>query len=327
MCLINVALGRTVMIVNIVERHFLSKEAADFIRKETGEEIIDIMDIEKEKDTLVKAEAIISQRKLTDELVKECRDLKWIQSFSAGVNVLPLQTLKEMGVKVTNTSGIHAPQMTDLAMGMILAFSRSLVEHIRYQKTLRWTQEFSYGELLDSELLIIGSGKIGEMLAMKAKAFGMRTVGIKRTVKPLENFDEVRPVSELKDAMKTADYIVILLPLTPETRNLVDAEALSCMKESAVFVNLGRGPIVDENALIEILRKKKIRGAALDVYKREPLPDDSPLWEFDNVIMTPHVGGWGPGNEMRGARLVVDNIRRFRKGEKLINVVDPDMGY
>jgi phosphoglycerate dehydrogenase-like enzyme len=115
--------------------------------------------------------------------------------------------------------------------------------------------------------------------------------------------------------------------LTPETRNLVDAEALGCMKESAVFVNLGRGPIVDENALYEILKNKRIRGAALDVYKREPLPDDSPLWELDNVIMTPHVGGWGPGNEMRGARLVADNIRRFRKGEKLINVVDPDMGY
>ena len=315
------------MIANIVEREFLSKEAADFIRQETGEEIIDIMDIEAGKETLIKAEVIISQRKLTDELVRECKDLKWIQSFSAGVNVLPLQTLKEMGVTVTNTSGIHAPQMTDLAMGMILAFSRSLVEHIRYQKTLRWSREFSYGELLDSELLIIGSGKIGEMLAMKAKAFGMRTVGIKRTVTPLANFDSVRPVSELKEAMKTADYIVILLPLTPETRNLVDAEALGCMKESAVFVNLGRGPIVDENALYEMLKNKRIRGAALDVYKREPLPDDSPLWELDNVIMTPHVGGWGPGNEMRGARLVADNIRRFRQGEKLINVVDPDMGY
>ncbi|MBW8381306.1 MAG: D-2-hydroxyacid dehydrogenase [Youngiibacter sp.] len=315
------------MIANIVEREFLSKEAADFIRQETGEEIIDIMDIEAGKETLIKAEVIISQRKLTDELVRECKDLKWIQSFSAGVNVLPLQTLKEMGVTVTNTSGIHAPQMTDLAMGMILAFSRSLVEHIRYQKTLRWSREFSYGELLDSELLIIGSGKIGEMLAMKAKAFGMRTVGIKRTVTPLANFDSVRPVSELKEAMKTADYIVILLPLTPETRNLVDAEALGCMKESAVFVNLGRGPIVDENALYEILKNKRIRGAALDVFKREPLPDDSPLWELDNVIMTPHVGGWGPGNEMRGARLVADNIRRFRQGEKLINVVDPDMGY
>ena len=315
------------MIANIVEREFLSKEAADFIRQETGEEIIDIMDIEAGKETLIKAEVIISQRKLTDELVKECKDLKWIQSFSAGVNVLPLQTLKEMGVTVTNTSGIHAPQMTDLAMGMILAFSRSLVEHIRYQKTLRWSREFSYGELLDSELLIIGSGKIGEMLAMKAKAFGMRTVGIKRTVTPLANFDSVRPITELKEAMKTADYIVILLPLTPETRNLVDAEALGCMKESAVFVNLGRGPIVDENALYEILKNKRIRGAALDVYKREPLPDDSPLWELDNVIMTPHVGGWGPGNEMRGARLVADNIRRFRQGEKLINVVDPDMGY
>jgi phosphoglycerate dehydrogenase-like enzyme len=315
------------MIANIVEREFLSKEAADFIRQETGEEIIDIMDIEAGKETLIKAEVIISQRKLTDELVRECKDLKWIQSFSAGVNVLPLQTLKEMGVTVTNTSGIHAPQMTDLAMGMILAFSRSLVEHIRYQKTLRWSREFSYGELLDSELLIIGSGKIGEMLAMKAKAFGMRTVGIKRTVTPLANFDSVRPISELKEAMKTADYVVILLPLTPETRNLVDAEALGCMKESAVFVNLGRGPIVDENALYEILKNKRIRGAALDVYKREPLPDDSPLWELDNVIMTPHVGGWGPGNEMRGARLVADNIRRFRKGEKLINVVDPDMGY
>ncbi len=315
------------MIANIVEREFLSKEAADFIRQETGEEIIDIMDIEAGKETLIKAEVIISQRKLTDELVRECKDLKWIQSFSAGVNVLPLQTLKEMGVTVTNTSGIHAPQMTDLAMGMILAFSRSLVEHIRYQKTLRWSREFSYGELLDSELLIIGSGKIGEMLAMKAKAFGMRTVGIKRTVTPLANFDSVRPISELKEAMKIADYIVILLPLTPETRNLVDAEALGCMKESAVFVNLGRGPIVDENALYEILKNKRIRGAALDVYKREPLPDDSPLWELDNVIMTPHVGGWGPGNEMRGARLVAENIRRFRQGEKLINVVDPDMGY
>lgn len=315
------------MIANIVDRVFLSEASADLIRKVTGEEIIDVMDIVEGKEVLERAEAIISQRRLTEEDVLSYRNLKWIQSFSAGVNVLPLQKLKELGITVTNTSGIHAPQMTDHAMGMMLAFSRSIRENIRYQDQKDWRGRYTYEELLDHELLILGSGHIGEMLAKKAKAFGMRVVGIKRTPKEIENFDLVRPTPELKEAVRTADYVVILLPLTPETRNLVDEEVLNLMKPSAVLINLGRGPIVDEQALIRTLKEKKIRGAGLDVFSREPLNEDSPLWDLDNVIITPHVGGDGPGNEGRGAKLVIENIRRFRKGEELVNVVNLDLGY
>jgi phosphoglycerate dehydrogenase-like enzyme len=315
------------MILNCMPDYIMTREEADKLRELTGKEILDVENIRDHVDILDEVEAIIPPWRFKAEDLALLKNLKWIQTFSAGVNTLPLKEIKERGILLTNSSGVHGPQMTDHIMGMILSFSRALLPSIRNQKEKNWKVDYPLSELTGKEMLIVGAGSIGQLLAKKAKAFDMSVVGLKRTVEELENFDEVRPLDDLQSSMKTADYVVILAPLTKETRGLIGKEELALMKEDAVLINLARGPLVDEAELIKVLREKKIRGAGLDVFSREPLPSDSPLWELDNIILTPHLGGFSDVSNERSIELISENIRRFYAGEKLKNIVNLELGY
>ncbi len=315
------------MILNMVPTSFFPKEEADEMRKALATEIVDVGSLDDIQDSLNDVDAVITGWNITAEDIDRLPNLKWIQSFSAGVNTFPMKKIEERGIILTNTSGVHAPQMSGHIMGMILAFSRGILPSIRSQKEKKWTSGLEVSELTGKELLIVGAGSIGAELARKAKAFDMIVVGLKRTVQLLKNYDEVRSMNELDEAMSTADYVVILAPLTKDTRGMIGYKQLSCMKKEAILINLGRGPLVVEKDLIRILKEKKIKGAGLDVFSKEPLPEDSPLWNFDNVIITPHIGGFSDLSTKRTVKFISENIHRFDKGEKLKNIISLELGY
>lgn len=315
------------MIINCMPRSVLSQEEADLLRELSSEEIVDLDKMSDAESFYEEVEAIIPPFRYKSEDLMHMKNLKWVQSFSAGVNTHPLSYLKEKGILLTNTRGVHAPQMTDHIMGMILAFSRDFLPAIRHQKERPWSYEYRLTELRGKELLIVGAGSIGQLLAKKAKAFDMTVVGLKRTPEKLSDFDQVLPLKQMLPAMETADYIVILAPLTKDTRGMVGEEAFQRMKKEAVLINLGRGPLVEEEALIRALTEGRIRGAGLDVFHKEPLPEESPLWDLENVLLTPHLGGFSDGTNRRAVELMAENIKRFRQGEKLQNVVDLHLGY
>ncbi len=315
------------MILNMLPTKIFSMVDADEMRRSVKTKIVDAKSLDEIKELLGDVEVVIPGWEITAEDIDRLPNLKWIQSFSAGVNTYPMKKIEERGILLTNTSGVHAPQMAEHIIGMILAFSRALLPSIHLQKEKKWSPDLSVQELQRKELLIIGAGSIGLEVARKAKAFDMRVVGLKRTVEPLDNFDEVRSMNELKESLPTADFVVVLAPLTKDTRGMLAYNELSCMKKEAIFINLGRGPLVVEEDLIKILEEKKIKGAGLDVFSKEPLSKDNPLWNFDNVIITPHIGGFSDLSNERAVKLITENIKRFENGEELLNLVSISRGY
>lgn len=253
--------------------------------------------------------------------------LRWFHCLSAGVEGLPFAALAERGVVVTNSSGIHTTQMAEQIIGFMIMFTRGLQLNVRNQMQHRWERSYPLGELAGQTLCIIGAGRIGQELARKANAFDMRVVGVKREPEPLPFFHDVLPADRLHDALREADFVVALTPLTAATRLLFGEREFRAMKPSAVFLNFARGGVVDESALVDALRRGIIRGAGLDVFETEPLPPDHPLWSLDNVVMSPHNAGNIPDYHARAIRLFVDNYRAYRTGRPLPNEVNLALGY
>lgn len=254
-------------------------------------------------------------------------DLKWVFVLSAGVDQLPLEKLSSMGVRTTNVRGIHVVQMAEQAVGEMIYFSRALNVCVNNQRAHVWNRHIPVDELGGKRLLIIGAGHIGCEIAKKARVFGMDVSGLKRSPGPLEFFDEVLGMDRLHEEIPHADYIILTVPLTDETKNLFGGNELALMKKSAVLINMSRGDTVDENALTATLQKHEIKGAALDVFHTEPLPDESPLWDMDNVLLTPHIAGLSPYYMDRAAELFIKSYSLYRAGRPLPNPVDAKLGY
>jgi phosphoglycerate dehydrogenase-like enzyme len=217
--------------------------------------------------------------------------------------------------------------IAEFVLGGMLAFSHHFPTFIRNQQKARWQSVFS-GEDLDGQtLLVIGAGAIGSEIGKKAKAFDMRVIGLKRHPEPVDYFDEVWGINRLHEALGMADYVVMITPLTSETYHLMGAAEFGSMKKSAVFINVSRGDTVDEDALIEALREKQIAGAFLDVFHKEPLPETSPLWSMDNVLVAPHSAGPSNNAERKLIGSLCDNIARLRSGQPLKNQVKKDEMY
>lgn len=253
--------------------------------------------------------------------------LRFIQSVSAGVDVFDQAVLKARGIRLASAKGANANAVAEHAMGLILAFSRMIHTGRDNQARRVWrgmigdpaAREF---ELAGKALLIVGLGGIGARLARFAKAFDMTVVGLRRdTSASVENVDRLVGPAALDAALADADIVALTCPLTPETEGLINARRLSAMKPSALLVNCARGRVVEEAALVEALRTGRIAGAALDVTAEEPLPEASPLWSMENVIVTPHTGGETADYERRVVDLLVDNLGRLARGEELLNPV------
>jgi phosphoglycerate dehydrogenase-like enzyme len=249
------------------------------------------------------------------EILAACPKLKLVLSLSAGVESLPLQALFDRGVQVCNTKGVHAGPIAEYVLGGILIFCRRYHTFLRRQGRREWGPFLQGDDIEDKTLCIIGAGSIGQAIGKRAKAMGMRVVGVKRRPEELPCFDRVLGTGDLWEGLREADYVVLATPLTPETRRLMGAEEFRQMKETAVFINISRGNTVDEAALVHALSEKQIAGAVLDVFQEEPLPQDSPLWEMENVIITPHTSGSTYSAEKGMVRSVYENILRYYGGQ------------
>src|SRR3990170_3323351 len=262
------------------------------------------------------------------EAVQQAKHLRWIHSTAAGVDQLLHPEVVQRDIIVTDSSGIHAEPITEHVLAVMLAFARRLPVATRNQMTHRWDRASVIGEELWGKTVgILGLGSIGREVAARCQAFGMRVIGTKRTPAAVPHVDQVLPPAGLDEALRAADYLVIILPLTEQTRGLIGARELGLMKPTAYLINVARGAIVQEADLIAALRTGRLRGAGLDVFEREPLPQDSPLWEMEQVILTPHVSGAVPDYYDRALPLFCENLRRFLTGAPLLNMVDKRHGY
>lgn len=274
--------------------------------------------------------------------------LRWIQSLSAGVEgVLSQPIMAAEDIILTTTSGMHATTMAELTFAMIFYFARKLPQMLKYQQKAEWTadrvQVLMPTELRGSTLGILGYGSIGREIARIAKAFGMDVLATKRNVKqPLEAgeftpdgtgdpdgtlVDRLYPPEATRSMVTLCDFVVILLPVTPETTKFIDADILSAMKKSAVLINMARGAVVDEEAMIKVLQAGQIAGAGLDVFTQEPLPPTSPLWKLDNVLISPHIAGNTSRYHDLAVEIFVENLDRYLANKDLINRVDRKRGY
>ena len=272
-------------------------------------------------DFVAEADILLTMR-ISDKWIRKASRLQWIQVRTAGVDpILNLPSLKKE-VLVTSTRGIHGPQMSEMAILLMLALSRNLPQILRNQDQRVW--ERWPGKLLyQKKVGILGVGAVGGEIARKCKAFGMTVLGIARTKKKMDAVDYSYGPEDLLKVLQEVDYFIIAAPRTPQTQSMIGAEALSSMKSNAFLINIGRGEIVDEEALVHALQTGKIAGAALDTFWTEPLPEDHPLWRLKNVIITPHVGGLCDRSSEQVLSIFEENLRRFLQGDRehLINLV------
>jgi phosphoglycerate dehydrogenase-like enzyme len=259
---------------------------------------------------------------LSDDVLRQGENLKWIQALGTGVdNLIDLPSLRR-DVVVTNIRGIHGAPVSEAAIVAMLALGRDLARAVRNQNAGVW--ERWPATLLDGKTLgILGMGAIAEALAPKCRALGMTVVGISSVKRQVAAFDRVYGRDELIAAVSDLDFLVVLTPYSAATHNIVNGTVLAAMKPTGYLINLARGGVVDEKALIGALERGKIAGAALDVFSQEPLPSNHPFWSMKNVIVTPHLGGFYDGYADRALPVVEENIRRFLAGNtaNLINLV------
>ncbi|MFN6570299.1 D-2-hydroxyacid dehydrogenase [Dendronalium sp. ChiSLP03b] len=260
-------------------------------------------------------------------VLESAPELRWHHAPNAGVNHIITPKYIERNLILTNGAGVHAIPIAEFVIAYMLSYAKQLPRLHQQQTQHRWQKGLPIQELLDKTLLIIGAGGIGQEIASRAKAFGMRIFGSRRHPQPLSNFDKVVGADEWKALLGEADYVVIATPLTWDTKGMIDAEVLRLMRPNAYLINIARGAIVDEFALIKALRDGEIAGAALDTVFAEPLPSESPLWSLPNVFITPHCSGNSPRVKERSLALFLDNFTRYRQGKPLRNIVDQRAGY
>ncbi|MEF8883939.1 MAG: D-2-hydroxyacid dehydrogenase [Haloarculaceae archaeon] len=296
---------------------------ADRIRAAFDEHLPDVGlrvadDADDAPDGLADAGVVLTFR-LTDEQLAAAQRLQWVQALNAGVDSYPQAELAERGIALTNSSGVHAEQMGQQVLGYMLVFERRIHEGIRQQHAGEWDR-YSGGELGDDTLGVVGLGAIGSRVGEYGKQMGMDVIGTKRDPATApECADACYPADELDAVLDRADYLVVACPLTEETEGLVDAAAFERLDEDAVVINIARGPIVDQSALVDALEAGEVRGAALDVTDPEPLPEDSPLRERRDVVVTPHMAGSSPYYFDRAVELFAENYEAYLAGEELRN--------
>jgi phosphoglycerate dehydrogenase-like enzyme len=262
------------------------------------------------------------------------KKLRWIHSPAAAVHQLMYPELVRSNVVVTNSTGIHGPVVAEHAIAVLLALAKRLPQAMQYQTKHEWSQDQLWHEqprpreVADSTVAVIGMGGIGREFASRAKALGMKVLVVRESpTKGLSGADEVYSPGQLDEVLPQADYVLLCTPVTPATTGLMNAARLGKMKRDAYLINVARGPLIDEPALLDALQKRTIAGAALDVFNEEPLPASSPFWSLDNILITPHTAAVTERLWERHYRLIVDNMKRFLAGEPLMSQVDKKRGY
>ncbi|MDP2481529.1 MAG: D-2-hydroxyacid dehydrogenase [Candidatus Palauibacterales bacterium] len=265
---------------------------------------------------------------------QEARDLRWVHSGASGVGASLFEEMVESDVVLTNSAGLHAEPLAEHALALMLHFSRGLDVAAAGKARREWR----HGELAGSDsplvelagrtLGVVGYGGIGSAVGRRGAALGMRVVAVRRTsTEAPPEVERAWDTRGLPELLGQAHYVVLTLPETDETRGLLGESLLGRLRPDAVLINLSRGGIVEETALARALASGRLRGAGLDVFEQEPLPSDSPLWDLENVVVTPHAGAVSPRYWERETALLLDNLRRYLDGRALVNVVDKQRGY
>ncbi len=295
-----------------------SEELLDALRAEIPDaELLTAATPEETGDLLPAADALITGR-LDADLLADA-EIEWVQALSAGVDSYPQAALQERDIALTNASGVHAEPIGEQVLGGMLAFERGFLDAMAQKERNSW-ERVEGAELHGKTLGIVGVGAIGTRVAELGSAFGMGVLGTKRDPDTApEAVDECFGPDGHTELCRRADHLVLACPLTPETEGLIGADELRLLDGDAVLVNVARGEVVDEDALVRALQYGWIRGAALDVFETEPLPADSPLWNLSNVLLTPHMAGSTPKKSERWAGIIGENYRRFGADEPLIN--------
>lgn len=267
----------------------------------------------------------------TPEFLAAAPKLKWVQALSAGVERYPFDELHKRNITFTNASGIYGAHLADHLMAFILAFSRQLPFLFRAQQAHEWKKRTTYppGDLRGQTLLIDGFGGTGQDLARRAAGFDMRIIGTRRhTDRPKpDEVEAIYPHDQLHELLPQADWVAVCVPLTAETQDRYHDQEFKLMKNTACITNIARGKIINTDALMRALDHNQIAGAGLDVTDPEPLPADHPLWDYENVIITPHASGHSPQADERILDLLCENVQLFAKGEPLKNQVHMDLRY
>jgi phosphoglycerate dehydrogenase-like enzyme len=307
-----------------------SQECAAALEKRLPEHDVRVAHTTASERELIKQAVVAVGLHIDEELLEGAESLEYFAAASAGIGHLPMTELEARGVTVTNASGVHVPSIPEHVIGWMLTIGRRLDEGIRRQEKNQWQHFQAFGELKGSTVTVVGLGPIGDEIVKRLEPFGVNTIGVRYTPSKGGPTDEVIGFddSEFHEALSRSDYIVLACPLTETTRGLVDREALETLPADAVVINIGRGPIIDTDALVRTLRRNRIHKAALDVTDPEPLPVDHPLWDLDDVLITPHVSGYTNEYWDRIADIVADNVRDAADAGgydfKLRNEVRPD---
>ena len=265
---------------------------------------------------------------LTEELIYKADKLKWIMVMSAGLDRMPFTACKKQGILVTNVRGIHKIPMAEFTIGMMLQHVKQMRSLWANEQTKTWERKLPMGELYGKTLLILGIGAIGGEVARLAKAFNMKTIGVNRSGREAEWADEIFTMENYREAMPQADFIVSVMPSTEETKHFLDASDFEIMKNTAVFINIGRGDLVEDEVLVTALQEKKIAHAYLDVFYEEPLKESHPFWKMENVTVTPHISSLTKNYLPRSFEIFNHNLHTYIKnGSDYLNVIDMDRGY
>jgi len=294
------------------------------IKKHFPEVKLDMVDHHTKVDPHIGAAEVLITfgPQMANHVFEKAKALKWVQALGTGVDGITDQPGLRKEVLVTNMHGFHGGPVSEAALTAMLSLARDLPRSLRLQARRKW-ERFPAKLLKDKTVGIFGVGAIAAELAPKCKALGMKVVGISSAKREIPGFDAMVGREDLEQAVKTLDFLVLLTPYTPETKNIVNAKIFAAMKPGAYFVNLARGGVVDEEALAEALTSGKLAGAALDVFAKEPLPEDSPFWNMENVIVTQHQGGFFDGYPRFALPVIEDNLRKWLAGDvkNMVNVV------
>jgi phosphoglycerate dehydrogenase-like enzyme len=265
---------------------------------------------------------------LTVNHIQKNNHLKWIMQMSAGLEKLPLKAIEEKGIMITNARGIHKIPMAEYTLGTMLQWVKQTRALLENEQEENWDRKIRMEELFEKTVLILGVGAIGGEIARLAKAFRMKTIGVNRSGKGVGNIDELYLTEQMMDALPKADFIVSILPSTPETKHLLTKDHFVAMKNTAVFINIGRGDLVDESLLLHALEKNEIAHAFLDVFEKEPLVKDHPFWKMKNVTVTPHLSSVTQNYLPRALEIFKHNLNTYlNKTGDYMNVIDLKKGY
>lgn len=313
-----------ILINSKISQEHLDKIQAGFPKVE----VLNATDPQGSLSLVQEAEVLVTWWSNFSEEYLQSPSLRWVHALSAGVDGFMLPPIVEGRIILSNSSGIHGLPISEHVFAMMLSFSRGLHRFGKSQGQNRWQRHVHLSELRGKTLGVVGLGKIGQEIARLGNAFGMRVLAVKRNPgQPPEHVNRVVSMEGMEMVLKESDYLVLTVPLTPDTEGLVGAKQLELMKPTAILINVARGEVVDEDALITALQQGTIAGAGLDVFETEPLDSQSPLWQLDNCIITPHCAALSPQYMTRAIDLFCRNLEAYLQEEALPTQVDPRRGY